>query len=101
MRPERPARDPAIVDPFVLEPAARAGDGLGASRVQRHAVHRPRPSRRGFRREDGVSRISAVLGQKGFNCCEACGDPLPREPDREWRYAGTCPRCGQVQIWAI
>jgi RNA polymerase-binding transcription factor DksA len=97
---DRPAREAAPVDPFVSRPAARADTGPSESRVQRRGMHRPRPERRGFRRENAISRVSAALGQKGFNCCEECGDPLPREPDREWRYAGTCPRCGHVQVWA-
>jgi predicted RNA-binding Zn-ribbon protein involved in translation (DUF1610 family) len=96
----RPERDLAASDPFLLEPAAQAGERVAAPRVLSPEVHRPLPARRGFRRENGMPRVSAVLGQKGFNCCEACGVTLPREPDREWRYAGTCPRCGQVQIWA-
>jgi hypothetical protein len=97
---KRPAREPAPLDPFLLRRAVDALEGLGLSRVQRRGTHRPRPERKGFRREKAISRVSAALGQRGFNCCEECADPLPREPDREWRYAGTCPRCGHVQIWA-
>jgi hypothetical protein len=90
------------VDPFVRDGSAaiRSMENVKGTRV-----HRPRPERvRGFRerRRQGVlGRASVSFGQKGFNCCEECGDPLPREQGREWRYAGTCPRCGHIQIWAV
>jgi hypothetical protein len=98
--PGRP-REAGPVDPFALKPADDARTGLGLSRVQRRSVHRPSPDRRGFRRKGPISRVSSARGERGFNCCGSCGAPLPPEPDREWRFAGTCPRCGQVQIWAI
>jgi predicted RNA-binding Zn-ribbon protein involved in translation (DUF1610 family) len=83
------------VDPFVVDPAANyPGTGIPRER------HRPVPDVRGFRRENALARLSAALGQKGFNSCERCGEPLPRDTDSDWRYAGTCPSCGQVQIWA-
>ncbi len=98
----RESRDPMPVDPFVrvVADATRSMENVKGTRV-----HRPRPERvRGFRdrRRGGViGRASTAPGQKGFNCCEDCGEPLPREHGREWRYAGTCPRCGHVQIWAV
>jgi hypothetical protein len=97
----RKSTDPMPVDPFVRDSAAELRN---METVKGTRVHRPRPERvRGFRdrrRNGGLGRPTAV-GQKGFNCCEECGDPLPREHGREWRYAGRCPRCGHVQIWAV
>jgi hypothetical protein len=97
----RPSNGSLPADPFIRDVAAAVRH---MENVKGTRVHRPRPERvRGFRdrrREGVLGRASAALGQKGFNCCEECGGPLPREHGREWRYAGTCPRCGHVQVWA-
>jgi predicted RNA-binding Zn-ribbon protein involved in translation (DUF1610 family) len=92
-------REAIPVDPFAPKQAADAREALGPSRIERRS-HRPRPTGRGFRGDGARSRVPFARGRKGYNCCESCAAPLPREPEREWRFAGTCPRCGRVQIWA-
>ncbi len=47
----------------------------------------------------GLSQ-TARRRQAGFDCCERCGRPLPAHPTQTWRFAGTCPACNHVQIWA-
>ena len=47
-----------------------------------------------------AARSGFVRGRGGFNCCERCSTPLPRDQQHTWRYSGTCARCGYVQEWA-
>jgi hypothetical protein len=48
----------------------------------------------------GVLKGRARIRRGGFNCCEFCGQPLPRHPEQTWRYDGTCSACGRAQTWA-
>jgi hypothetical protein len=49
----------------------------------------------------GVARRAVGLrgsrGRAGYNCCEYCGRPLPRDPIQTWRYVSTCAACGRDQ----
>ena len=46
-----------------------------------------------------ATKLSA-RGRGGYNCCESCSSPLPRDPHQTWRYSGTCSKCGRQQAWA-
>jgi hypothetical protein len=46
------------------------------------------------------SRFGSSRARGGYNCCEYCAHPLPRDPDHTWRYSGTCAKCGRAQPWA-
>lgn len=46
------------------------------------------------------ARLSSSRARGGYNCCEYCSHPLPRDPEHTWRYSGTCWKCGRVQPWA-
>jgi len=47
-----------------------------------------------------ASRLGFTKSRGGYNCCERCATPLPRDAQQTWRYSGTCARCGFVQEWA-
>jgi hypothetical protein len=49
-----------------------------------------------------LGRATKLAGAKrgGYNCCEFCSSPLPRDPEHTWRYSGTCVKCGRAQQWA-
>jgi hypothetical protein len=48
----------------------------------------------------GVIKVRSRSRRGGFNCCEFCGEPLPRHPEQTWRYDGMCSACGRAQTWA-
>ena len=47
-----------------------------------------------------AARSGFARSRGGYNCCEHCHTPLPRDPQHTWRYSGTCAKCGRAQEWA-
>ena len=47
-----------------------------------------------------ATRLGTAKARAGYNCCEYCATPLPRDPQHTWRYSSTCAKCGRAQPWA-